>query len=462
MQKDEGQRKWGELKRVELYPWQAEATEKWLSQKQGTIKVVTGVGKTLCALAIIDRLQETDPKLRVAVVVPTKVLVRQWRKELKKRLDLTPGEIGILGAGRSNSFDGEVKVLICVINSAAAKLPELVDAGTGEHLLLVVDECHRAGAPSFQRVFKTHRAYSLGLSATPERSESEENYSQTVLGHELGPIIYKMNYSEASRAGLLPDFEVRHYALPLSVEEAEEYQQLTRQIHDLRRKLKQQFGKREQKQFHGWVQRQANSEDSEVGAVAQRYLGLSIVRKHLLFKAEAREQAVQKILKSTFTINPEARVILFHETIEEVEEIYRQMQADGYRVVLEHSGLAPGERRQNIEAFRTGAARIIVSARTLIEGFNVPKADVGIVVASSASVRQRIQTIGRVLRKDEADKQAVVYVLYMHKTTDEAVYRRADWEEVVGADRNRYFFWDLQHLPVETNDPAPGVWNEYQ
>jgi superfamily II DNA or RNA helicase len=40
---------------------------------------------------------------------------------------------------------------------------------------MVVDECHSAGAAEMQRVLKTERAFSLGLSATPKRESDSRS-----------------------------------------------------------------------------------------------------------------------------------------------------------------------------------------------------------------------------------------------------------------------------------------------
>ena len=451
-------RRWAKLKDVDLYPWQQEATDAWHIAKKGTIKVVTGVGKTMCALAIIDRLQQEVAELRIAVVVPSTVLLDQWQEEFKNRFGVPDEFIGILGAGRNDFFNDSVRILICVINSAAKKLPTLVGEELGRNLLLIVDECHRAGAPTFNKVFNTRRAYSLGLSATPERGGVDLPYDASSVGRELGPIIYEMNYAEAGKQGLLPEFEVLHFALPLNNGERQEYIKISKQIFELRRKLMTKFRRRDKKIFHSWVQKQAKLENSETGRWAQGYLGAALMRKQLLYKAEARDKAVRKLLEHIFQENPQAKIIMFHETIEQVEDIHRRLVAEGYSAAIEHSGLTKSRRQENIDEFKRGNVQIIVSARTLIEGFNVPQADVGIVVASSSSVRQRIQTLGRVLRRGEKGKEAVVYILYMHDTTDENVYQKADWDDLVGPDRNSYFYWDGENPPKIIADPAPGVW----
>src|SRR4029077_548407 len=126
---------------------------------RGVIKVVTGAGKTILALGIIERLQQTAiPDLRVAIVVPTIVLLDQWYTEILKHSNLPKATIGFIGAGRSDSFEAGARIIIAVLNSASKKLAQDVQrSGVGNRLLLIVDECHRAGAPEMRRIFDTKR-----------------------------------------------------------------------------------------------------------------------------------------------------------------------------------------------------------------------------------------------------------------------------------------------------------------
>jgi hypothetical protein len=116
-------------------------------------------------------------------------------------------------------------------------------------------------------------------------------------------------------------------------------------------------------------------------------------------------------------------------------------------------------RAESLRLFRQGTARVIVSARSLIEGFNVPSADLGIIIAASASVRQRVQTLGRLLRrsrtKEGSEKQATLYVLYAAGTVDELIYEKADWEQFVGADRNEYLLWPRVGASEPESRPGP-------
>jgi superfamily II DNA or RNA helicase len=454
--------RWSLTKGIELRSWQVDAVDAWFaSGKRGTIKVVTGAGKTILALAIAEHLQHDDPQLRIAVVVPTIVLMEQWYATLKEHSDLPVETIGRLGGGRSDSFMDDRRMLIAVLASARKELPRLVrEAGVGSHLLLVADECHRVGAPEMSAVLRTERAYSLGLSATPERDDAPDDAAVVDVLAELGSLVYNMSFADAIEQGVLPPFEIYHYGLPLQGGEAARYAQLSRSITDLRRELVA-VSKTARKAGGGerllaWARRTASGSGSLSGAAAQ-YVGDTRRRKQLLYRAQSRKAATVALIESALAERPDARVILFHESIDEVVALFELLVATGIPAVMEHSELPQELRERTLELFRAGTAQVVVSARSLIEGFNVPEADLGIIVASSSSPRQRIQSIGRVLRRytsaDGEQKTSRICVLYVRETVDDTIYDRQDWDRVIGLQRNRYFTWDPPNDPIEQPGP---------
>jgi superfamily II DNA or RNA helicase len=62
--------------------------------------------------------------------------------------------------------------------------------------------------------------------------------------------------------------------------------------------------------------------------------------------------------------------------------------------------------------FRKGIFNVLVTCRALDEGLNIPETEVAIISSATASDRQRIQRLGRVLRPSAGKKSAVVYTLY--------------------------------------------------
>lgn len=429
------------------HAWQAKCLPLWLERKRGTVKVATGGGKTKFALLAMQELQRTvAPDLCVVIVVPTVPLMFQWRDEILEG-HVHSDDIALLGGGAAAPNLGRARIVIAVINSARERLPKLVaEHGWSTKLLLVVDECHRANAVQAQRIFETNPAYTLGLSATPEQELEDEAlpaddaYSQSVVGKALGPIIFEFSLRESVESGLVTPFEIWHVGLPLTAKEANQHRQLSDEITELRQSLQAAHRRcRSSQNFIAWCQTQGGKGGSSAGDAAQ-FIGLANTRKRLLFRAESRLAATAAFLKRGMD-DPDGRAIVFHESVEATEIIWEQARAAGLPALLENSKLPSSVRDDNINYFRQGIARVIVSAKSLIEGFNVPSADLGIIAASNSSSRQRIQSLGRLLRRKEGGRSARIVVLYVRDTEDEAIYEKADWEGVVGAERNRYFNW---------------------
>ncbi len=456
---------WEMTRSLDLHPWQESACDAWFrGDRKGTIKVVTGAGKTVVALAIIERLQRHDPELRVAIVVPTIVLMNQWHDAMLEHSNLPEHALGRLGGGHSDTFGDVTRVLIAVLASARKELPRVVDEDSGRHLLLVGDECHRFGAPEMSRVLDTRRAYSLGLSATPERDGGED---RTQIGAPaagandgLGPIIYEMSFAQALDLDVLPPFGIDHIGLPMTKSEQHRYAALSSSITDTRRELLNSSTMARNKgggePLLAWARRVA-SRSGDLAGLASRFVNDTSRRKQLLYRAQSRRDATLALVQETLETSAGARVILFHESIDEVIRLFELLESEGVPAVMEHSQLSAELRDTSLELFRRGIAQVVVSARSLIEGFNVPEADLGIIVASSSSPRQRIQSIGRVLRRHRGsegdEKTSRICVLYIRDTVDEAIYERENWDKLIGLDRNRYFAWEPPAEAVELDGP---------
>ena len=441
---------------IKLYDWQRECLEIWRKDNRGTVKVATGGGKTLLAMAAAQDVQNNvNQNLKLVVVVPSVPLMNQWYDEFKNS-NLPLSQIGLLSGKNKVTPDQNLKVIITVIQFACKNLPDVIKSlGWGDNLLMVVDECHRANARVFRRIFETKTKYTLGLSATPESDADSEGiiedseFANSPVGKALGPIIYDFSLEDCLKAGLLTEFDIWHVALPLRGKEITKYNNMSREISELHKQLTNRYTNtksRSKQSFIAWCNFLANKRDAE----ASRFMGLSNDRKRMLYRSTARAEFVQNILTASIA-DPDRMVILFHEKIDEINMLYRHALNTKLPVVLEHSKLSSKLRDENIEAFRIKLAKIIISARSLVEGFNVPSADIGIIAASSSSLRQRIQSLGRMLRKKESGEKALIFVLYMKETTDESIYQKADWERIIGADRNWYFEWK----PNEAIEKSP-------
>ena len=437
-------------KGVNLYKWQRECVDAWYKNGyRGTVKVATGGGKTLFALAAAQHIQNNrENQLCLAIVVPTIVLMNQWYEEFESS-NLPKETLVKLGGGNlvSDLNLGAARVLICVLASAKKHLPKQVKTANWESkLLLIVDECHKAGADQAKQIFQIEPAFTLGLSATPERSDESEDqfddsaFNNSTLGKALGPIIYDYTIDQCFEDGLLAPFEVHHIGLPLTNEEFGKYQLLSNEISNFNRTLRPIFEQSKQTHFMAWC-RWVTRQNKPYARKTAQFINLTSERKRLLYQSKYRFEVSIAILSEFAKLNSEGKAILFHENIDEVEALFDSASKQRLPAVLEHSNLPQSIRNDSIEAFRNGTARIIFSVKSLVEGFNVPSADLGVICASTSSVRQRIQSLGRMLRRKPNNEEATIYALYVNDTVDVEIFKKADWENIVGAKRNRYFTW---------------------
>lgn len=351
---------------LDLRDWQQSALEAWVSNDQrGIVGAVTGGGKTVLALAAIAQAKAHT----TLIVVPTQALLDQWWEEASLFFGLPFDEIRII-TGKAKPRSGTIN--IAVLNTASKLEPRSSD------LMLVVDECHKAASTSFRSILKWKTRASLGLSATPERPYDDG--LEEVLVPGLGPVIYQYTYEDALRDKVIVPFELRNVVFDLEKEEAEEYGKLTRAI---ARTIQQE------------------------GADSEKAVALLLKRTRVLNMSLER-------IKHTIRIaarNRGNRVLIFHESIEACRVIHEILSENGILAGVYHSNLPVRERADMLRAFRNGSVEMLVTCRALDEGFNVPETEIGIIAASTATRRQRIQRLGRILRPADGKNRAVIYSL---------------------------------------------------
>lgn len=479
---------WGLSDELEPYPWQEAALEAWESNgRSGVVKVVTGAGKTVLALMCLERLLREDEAIRVSVVVPTRVLLDQWYDELTGTLGLPTTWVGRRSGEYKDRFMEGCRVMIYVINSARTALGNpLSDEKLAARHFLIVDECHRAGSSENQKIFDVPRRFALGLSATPERdiesvdTDTPEDDVSDKVREELGPIIFELTFQQALEEGIVPPFEIIHCAVDLTPRERKTYDKLSRELRDLRDQLRQEpayvKGKSRVPNEFRLIKSLARRDDSRAGKLASRYEALTTKRKELLYRAENRRLCFRSILEEERE-EGDIRIMAFHERISEVDRLFEPLVRDGVPVVLDHTGLTETQRERSLDLYLRGFAPVLLSVKALIEGVNAPATDVGVIVAASASPRQKIQSLGRVMRRYPGKKTSRIYNIYVGDSADENIFRRMSFEEILGADRVEYRKWldagrwevldgppyaplpsdsDLEEETLELGEPYPG------
>lgn len=489
----------------DLYDWQREATDDWFSATEtsdaqsGIAQVVTGGGKTVMALDIIKRWLSENLDGVVTVIVPTKVLMHQWLTELSSKLNVPVEELGWAGGGHKDAFTDGRRVLVSIVNSAVKDdyLEEALDtAGNPEHLL-VADECHRYTGDTFSNIFSYPRTASLGLSATPlsetvhrpatkqqlrDKEEIELTDDDQLLLTELGGVFYTLTYDEGLERGLIPRFSINYVGFDLTPAERDAYDTLSRKISDALDDIRERHGYRLDAMggdFHQNLQSLLKRDDIATPEIADffEYTG---DRRDLISDAATRQAITCDLLE--MALESDEKALVFQERIDQLEkmvapfekrenerhELYEMYPAlrkadlqleklfskGSYKPVMYHSGHSRNVWNDfAMEWFRDeGFANVMLSVKALIEGVDVPTADIGIVRVSSSSVRQRIQTLGRVLRAGEkTDKHSRLYVLYARDTVDEKIFEKHDWKSELANAEIKHYIWE-----TEEGDPISG------
>ena len=351
-----------------LRQWQQAALPLWREQgRRGIISVVTGGGKTVFALACIA---DARPDITL-IVVPTIALLDQWWEESAAFFGLSLDEINVI-SGRQGLKSGTIN--ISVLNTAARIMSE----GRARRCMLVVDECHKAASEKFRMALDIPNHASLGLSATPQR-QYDDGLNE-VLIPKLGPVIFQYSYSDALRDRVIVPFALRNVVFELEEDCQSEYDKLTKAIARS-------------------VQKHGPEAEQSVALMLRRarVLNLSLNRVRLALKIIAAHRG--------------KRMLVFHEDIAACDLIKQVLVEAGIKAGIYHSKMGLRERAETLQRYRIGEITVLVTCRALDEGFNVPETEIGIIAASTATRRQRIQRLGRILRPSPDKEGAVVYSL---------------------------------------------------
>lgn len=145
--------------------------------KGGIIKLSCGGGKTVLAIYLACVLE-----LKALIIVHKEFLLDQWVERFKQ---FTNAKIGII---RQNKVDVENKdIVIGMLQSISMK--DYDDSIFNEFGLVIYDEVHHVASKVFsQALLKTSAEYTIGLSATPERSDG----LLKVIKWHIGDILYTM------------------------------------------------------------------------------------------------------------------------------------------------------------------------------------------------------------------------------------------------------------------------------
>lgn len=360
-------------------PYQREALTAWeRARSAGIVVLPTGAGKSQLGVMAIDKKRRST-----LVVAPTLDLVRQWYDLLRTSFGT---EVGIVGGGEHSVLP----LTVTTYDSAYLHMENL-----GHRFGFVIfDECHHLPSESYALAARQCLApFRLGLSATPERADGREELLRTL----VGDTVYRREIVDMS-GEYLAEYETERLAVALSPSEREEYEAERAVYLAFVRAQGIQMGSPQ-----GWGEFIMRSSRSEQGRRAMRGYRR---QRELMFAAPAKLDYVDTLLHQ----HRAERAIVFTQDNATAYAISRRLLIPAITHQTKVS-----ERSEILSRLNSGVYSAVVTSKVLNEGVDVPSASVAIVVSGSGSVREHVQRLGRILRK-QGDKRAILYELITANT----------------------------------------------
>lgn len=385
---------------LQLRKYQQQAIVSWLKNKgRGTLKMATGSGKTIIALAIATELYHKIGLQVLLVICPYQHLVTQWAKECEQ-FNLQP----ILAfesvhhwqsqlSGQLYNLTSGDRSFLTIITTNSTFIKEGFQSQLSffpEKTLLVGDEAHNLGSLRLEECLPRQIGLRLALSATPERyfdddgTEAIFNYFGAILKPE-----FTLADAIAQKA-LVPYF---YYPILVELTESESftYAKLTRRI--------------------GWaLHKNANLSTNET------LTSLLVQRSRLIGAASNKLIALRELMRDRLHTSDtlfycgdgyvESQSI-YHRQIEAVTHILGKEL--GYRVNTYTADTSLAEREKLLRQFETKELQGLVAIRCLDEGVDIPTIQTAVILASTTNPRQFIQRRGRILRPHLGKEWATLF-----------------------------------------------------
>jgi len=389
---------------LELRPYQKQAIESWLAnQGRGTLKMATGSGKTITALAIVTELHQKIGLQVLLVVCPFRHLVTQWAREGEK-FGLSP----LLAFENLRRWQDQLSTQLYNIRSSKQTFLTVITTNATlisegfqtqlkyfpEKTLIIGDEAHNLGAPKLEENLPRQIGLRLALSATPER-HFDDLGTESLLNY-FGPVLQpEFNLKDAIQTGALVPYLYYPILVELTETESQNYMKITRNI--------------------GRVLQYRQREGEGTGILDEENEDLKpllIQRARLVGAATNKLKALRHLMANRL----ETSHTLFYcgdgsvESTRQLKAVTKILGIElGYRVSTYTAETPLDEREDLRRQFETGELQGLVAIRCLDEGVDIPAIETAVILASSNNPRQFIQRRGRILRPYPGKQRATLF-----------------------------------------------------
>ncbi|BAY08732.1 DNA phosphorothioation system restriction enzyme [Calothrix sp. NIES-2098] len=393
---------------LQLRQYQRQAITSWFANNgRGTLKMATGSGKTITALAIACELYQQINLQVLVVVCPYRHLVTQWARECEK-FNLQP----ILAFENVRNWQSQLSTQIYNLRSGSQRFVTVITTnstliGDGfqsqlkylpDRTLIIGDEAHNLGAPKLEESLPRRVGLRLALSATPERYF--DDYGTQSLFDYFGPVLQpEFTLRDAIAQGALVHYLYYPVLVELTEAESIAYLKLTRRIG---RSLL--YRERE----NGAVGDFEDNEDLKP---------LLMQRARLIGAAENKLKALRELMatrKDTthtlFYCSDGSQEVGQRSSLRQLKAVAKILGVElGYKVSTYTAQTSLQEREVLRRQFESGELQGLVAIRCLDEGVDIPAIQTAVILSSSGNPRQFIQRRGRVLRPHPGKERATIF-----------------------------------------------------
>jgi superfamily II DNA or RNA helicase len=345
------------------YDYQIRALDAALATERGIIKIATGGGKTLVAALITAAIGKTS-----MIFIVGKDLLYQFHTLFT---EIFERPIGIIGDGLCEIHDITIASVWTVGQAFGMdKKSILLDGDDKESevskskyedikkavlntKMTFIDECHMSACDSIQTIFKASKGveHVLGCSGTPYRDDNQDLLIEGILGN----YIVDVPASELIDRGFLAKPIIRFKVVPPLEEEPEK----------------------------------------NYKAIYKAYITDNEVRNNMV--VDAAKMTVEKGYQT---------LVLFN-TIKHGKTLYEMLKDQVPCALLD--GSDDKETREQVKQdLVSGKIKCIVASRIFDVGVDLPSLSALIVAGGGKSSVRALQRVGRIIRKYEGKKQAIV------------------------------------------------------
>jgi DNA excision repair protein ERCC-3 len=356
----------------------------------GVVVLPCGAGKTVVAMGAVERVGS-----QTLILSSNVTALRQWRRELLEKTDLTDEMIG--------EYSGEQKEIRPVTLTTYQMLTYRRSRG-GELVhfqvfrardwgLIIYDEVHLLPAPVFRLAAEIQATRRLGLTATLVREDGREDEVFSL----IGPKKYDLPWRTLENQGWIANAQCVEIRVDLSPAAADRYLAA-----DNRGKF-----------------RIASENDAKLGVVRE------LVHRH-----------------------PGDRVLVIGQYLDQLKIIRRELDAP-----LITGKTANAEREELYARFRAGELPVLVVSKVGNFAVDLPDANVAIQISGTFGSRQEeAQRLGRILRPKKSGGPAMFYSIVTRSSRDQQFAEKRQLFLTEQGYAYRIEEFDTETLPQRSDD----------